>query len=634
MKSRVKTILFILAFLTPADAELIIQKADRKPKYVYYDGIKTFQPCGQSMVAQQDLDNLEADNTPLDKTITTQLPPQIALLDGLPLANHCLLTGRLDITSTDISSTYKTGEQVHGTAMASTILHGDLGKDIPLNQQLHSVAIMQPDLLAKTDENRQECIPFDQLPIQMVYQAVLKMKVGTLDSPPTAPHIKIVNLSVCDDYRLYDNTMSAWARLLDWLSIKFNLLFLVSVGNHAMPIALEEIEHTVSLNTVDDILLEEQTLIGIQKTRYRRRLMSPSESVNALSVGALHDDNSGRFDDRFQRDPYLTQKLPSPVNSVTSGAKRSVKPELMLPGGRQTYQKDVSADSGKLEIMPTQSFKKPGIKVAMPSKTEGKINTVGYGCGTSFATALATHHAGHLLEMLNTYRDHNNVVIDEENLPVLIKALLVHAGEDDKSSRVLIKTLNDSHQSESQLYHHFYGYGLHNSKRVKGCQSNQATLIYTGSLYTGSSKQFTFPLPPALDLTATHKRFILTLAWHSRTQPSNQQKYRRTKLHFDFSLQSEQAKSLLALQSRQHDHHAIRNGTVQHEVFSGDKAAVFDGETLISITVNAFDTAKHEYEVPFAFVVTLDAPGTSLPIYEEVKAQLDVMVKQQVAKVL
>jgi len=51
-----------------------------------------------------------------------------ALFDGLPLAGHNFLAGRLEIDDPDdFSSKYGlAAEQRHGTAMASLILHGDL----------------------------------------------------------------------------------------------------------------------------------------------------------------------------------------------------------------------------------------------------------------------------------------------------------------------------------------------------------------------------------------------------------------------------------------------------------------------------------------------------------------------------
>lgn len=53
--------------------------------------------------------------------------PRVALLDGLPMANHTALTGRLIIDDPDERARrYSSGQQHHGTAMASLICNGDL----------------------------------------------------------------------------------------------------------------------------------------------------------------------------------------------------------------------------------------------------------------------------------------------------------------------------------------------------------------------------------------------------------------------------------------------------------------------------------------------------------------------------
>jgi hypothetical protein len=61
-------------------------------------------------------------------------PPVAALLDGLPMAQHGKLSDRLVIDDPDdFEARYgAAGEQRHGTAMASLILHGDLNDPNPL----------------------------------------------------------------------------------------------------------------------------------------------------------------------------------------------------------------------------------------------------------------------------------------------------------------------------------------------------------------------------------------------------------------------------------------------------------------------------------------------------------------------
>ena len=47
-----------------------------------------------------------------------------------------------------------------------------------------------------------------------------------------ASNVRIINLSIGIRYREFYNIISPLARLLDWLSYKYRVLFIVSAGNH------------------------------------------------------------------------------------------------------------------------------------------------------------------------------------------------------------------------------------------------------------------------------------------------------------------------------------------------------------------------------------------------------------------
>ena len=84
--------------------------------------------------------------------------------------------------------------------------------------------------------------------------------------------------------------MSSLARLLDWLAFKYNVLFIVSAGNRLQDIQLDVPQ--------DDLmnLSEQDRLKAVVKaiaadTRHRR-LLSPAETINGITVGADHVDAS------------------------------------------------------------------------------------------------------------------------------------------------------------------------------------------------------------------------------------------------------------------------------------------------------------------------------------------------------
>src|SRR5262249_34950077 len=152
--------------------------------------------------------------------------PRIALLDGLPFANHDALAGRLLIDDPEgLGENYPLSSRHHGTAMASLIIHGDLsapGK--PLERPLYVRPIMRPHEIASGSE---QVLP-NRLFTDLLHQAVRRIVEGEGGREPAARSVRIVNLSIGAQARTLVRRMSPVGRLLDWLAYSYNLLFVVS----------------------------------------------------------------------------------------------------------------------------------------------------------------------------------------------------------------------------------------------------------------------------------------------------------------------------------------------------------------------------------------------------------------------
>src|SRR5690606_13609486 len=110
------------------------------------------------------------------------------------------------------------------------------------------------------------------------------------DQPPTASSIKVINLSVCNPAQMFFGQLSSLARLLDWLSFKYKVLFCVSAGNITSDL-------TFGLSEDEIRSLSDGELIKIILNNYysnmrNRRIMSPAEAINVLTIGAIHSDKS------------------------------------------------------------------------------------------------------------------------------------------------------------------------------------------------------------------------------------------------------------------------------------------------------------------------------------------------------
>ena len=114
--------------------------------------------------------------------------------------------------------------------------------------------------------------------------------------------------------------------------------------------------------------------------------------------------------------------MPSPYNAQGFGYRRSIKPDVLFPGGRLLIQESLRRDGAptRVEMMGTVT-RSPGQRVAAPS---GNVLTpaVSYTRGTSNACAMATRNAAQIFDTLSTPGGVDSAIPDEF-LAVTLKAL-------------------------------------------------------------------------------------------------------------------------------------------------------------------------------------------------------------------
>ena len=553
-------------------------------------------------------------------------PPLVALLDGMPLTGHMLLDGRLVVDDPDdYEATYQAGERQHGTAMASLICHDDLEVvGAKMGRRVYVRPIMQP----RRGFNGQffEAVPEDVLPVDLVHRAVVRLFDGEGGEPPVAPTVRIVNLSIGDTARPFVRGMSAWARLLDWLSCKYGVLFVVSAGNHARDVTLEDPGGGIHALAQD--ARQKLVISAVAEETRHRRLLSPAETLNGVTVGAVHVDASGPASNHLV-DP-VSAGLPSVISAHGPGYRRAIKPDVLLPGGRQLLSEDPAAPAGNMVLRPAISRAKPGQRVATPGQA-GSLIATNYTRGTSNSAALASREAFFFYELLETVRNGPGGQIPADFDAVLVKALLVHGAEWDGAFAVYKDALGANHSSRTfrDYVGRFLGYGRPDFGRVASGDEARVTVLGFGELIDGDGAEFALPLPPSLSGTNTRRRVIVTLAWLSPIN-SRRQKYRVAQLWFN-------AKGNVASERSCADWQAVMRGTVQHEVFEGSDAVAYrDGEELVIKVSCRNDAGEIVEPVRFGLVVTLDVTEDVLfqiPIYEEVRARIAVRVPAAVGMV-
>lgn len=315
----------------------------------------------------------------LDPVTTVKLPaqerveglPRIALLDGLPFQNHDALSGRLIIDDPDgLDENYGVSYRNHGTAMASLIVHGDLSTPSePLDRPLYVRPIMCPHGFIPGHE---QVIP-NRLLTDLIHRAIRRIIEGEGSREATAPSVRIVNLSIGAEARALVRRMSPVGRLLDWLAHAYNLLFIVSAGNHGDPIRIP------AEAAGDPVAARSAARRAVYDSAMLRGILPPGDAMNVLTVGAAHEDGFGDVDVPDTVWDLTDPGAPALYSATGPGVDRSIKPDFHHLGGRALYSRPVIQSGSQLvelERAPAATTG-PGVQVATPGRA-GAINATAF----------------------------------------------------------------------------------------------------------------------------------------------------------------------------------------------------------------------------------------------------------------
>ena len=603
----------------------IIDEQTVNQQLFLYPSVMYFRYTGQSIVSNEDGEGDDAEYPQIE----AEQPPIAAILDGVPNLQHKALRNLVNFDDPfDLADKYQPGERLHGTAMASLLIHGDrVDNTTPsIHSKVHHVAIMEPDKSARLLGRKIEYFPADCFFEDRIERAVRRILENDGEIGPLAPTVKIINLSLGDQHRPFIHTLSPWAKLLDWLSWKYRVLFCVSAGNYAGPYDFE-----ISYSDYQGKNDEEKTqllLEAIEKDLFNRRLLSPAESINALAVGALHQDESGNGHYLGQRIDILPDnRLISPISRLGHGFRRSVKPEIYFPGGRQLYVKPSPLDR-KFKIH--LGYGAPGQKVAYDSDTEGELSKDVFSRGTSNATALATRAGVQIHEVLSQMNAEGENNIPEELMAVLVKALLVHGSVQNIEVKEILEYLKNKNNSKifKTVLARFLGYGAVDVKRVLSCTEQRGTVLGFGEIATDEMHKYRFPVPIEFGGRKTLRRMVVTLAWFSPINPKHRY-YREAKLEVGPDEKWED--TLLRLKRTDADGYQVKRGTIQHEILEGkNRLAAFQqgSEIALQIKCKTDGTVRLDDSVPYGLAVTLEATEESqIPVYERIRERLSAQVQ-------
>jgi hypothetical protein len=557
----------------------------------------------------------DATRPPVDQVV---LPadggPILAILDDVPVSQHPLLRDRLNVDDQfGLEPVALVAERVHGTAMASLIAHGDRNLAEPsLARRIHFVPV-----LGAGDQ-----FPEDRLVIDLVYQAVTAMR---RDDDPTAPSVLIINLSLGNVRKTFQGKLSPWARLIDRLAHRFGLLFCVSAGNHSQQfdvapyLTMAEYEATVQPERATQTLTAVSQLIGY------RRLLSPSETVNGVTVGSANIDAVSPAERRGavgRVDPFHPMVTANPSSSLGPGFANSVKPDILMPGSREHLT--MVASGARLAVRPTGGARPHGLKVAAPPRAGGS-NWEHYTCGTSAASALASRTAHRIHDALEDAYGEQFLSLSQHQRAVVLKALLVHTAAWPSDTADFIKGAlgppdPKQHVRQKDNIRRFLGFGIVSADDAIYCAADRATFWAAGTLGSEKRRSIAVPLPTCMSGQTLAHSIRATLAWFTPVLPGRQS-YRSVKLSL---LAPDELGGFRVLPSKtQPDINQASKGTVFSRHWDGDKAPALTATSAIEFVVQREPDRGTNIDelVPFGLAVTVTMPGI-VEIYDQARARI------------
>lgn len=596
------------AMIVKLPAQAVRQMLDNNDnELLSEDQVMWFRPTGQSVVigSKSDLAGDMQNEAPLPTG-----EPKVALLDGMPLENHILLQGRLIVDDPDnFCDNYPVMNREHGTSMASLIIYGDL--NAPNHSSLNSKLYIRPIMKSRGETAYQtvEGIPDDQLLVDLIHRAV----IGIISNPNTSS-IKIINLSIGSLDRPFFFQMSPESKMLDYLSEKYNLLFIVSSGNADYDIESND----VSANNYASMSPKERAKIAYDDVwahRAERKILAPSESINALTIGSLHSDYTNVAETSMTYNP-LPDGMPAVYSRFGGGKNRSAKPDAVVAGGKQ-YNMLLSIGNDPLLLRMARPKKiGPGQETACP----GTITTTRYTFGTSNSAALTSRMCAILLDNLK-----NIYALPTEFESIAAKCLFIHSCSwGDMGMQLQNSYVPQDGSKARENVERWIGYGSPNIEKSMFCEDQRVVLFGYGAINQGNYVEFKFPLPNCLQAQSIEKKLTITLAWASPIDVATK-KYRLANLE---AVPNCQEVRLMNSSRIEIDKNMARRGTVQHESFKGSDASTYSDGTDMIINVLCKKEEKLREPVKYVLMATLEvAPETQLPIYQEVAARIQALIQ-------
>jgi hypothetical protein len=576
------------------------------------DSIMFINPVPQGISIRQNSDNYLESNTSHQPQ---RKEAYAAILDGMPLQNHNDIRNFISVLDVfELESKCPVDERVHGTAVSSIIINGTYKDYERVNSKIAHCPIMVP-------VDGRERIPNDKLFIRLVHEAIEEL-FNNRDP------IRIINFSLGDSHRPYlTRRISPLAKMIDFLSFKYKVLFLISAGNS--PVLNLDCDREEFINFSEEEKFK-VILSAKKKNINDLKIISPAESVNSLCIGATEYDDCDierKISDRENGILYRNDKYCAAYSRVGLGIKNSIKPELLFPGGSSVYKRLFFNSRLEIDDFPSNRF---GLRHAFAGKF-GDLNKQARGCGTSYATALATNNAIRIYEQL---LENNWLPVDvlpnKEFDALLVKNLLLHSSWHDPDFSKFIedndscKNFDGNFQKPRRLAR-FHGYGKTDFERSINAFDHSVLFIACNKIPAATRHEYEIPLPKQFNTESLSNniRLISTLVWFTDINPESN-KYQKNKLDIEIDKDSCFEEQISSSQPG-----GVMSNTNKHSIFERKKGKTIvpinSSNSLAKISVCCQRGDDEIDSLAYVLAITLEI-DSSIDIYTEIYSQIQSVI--------
>lgn len=446
----------------------------------------------------------DINNLPLHIPSPAADAARVCILDSGINGNHPLLKSAMGESASFVNEVGDSDEAGHGTAVAGVALYGDL-------EACNNSNFWRPEFWLFSGKVMKKCphtgdAIYDELSLEASLTKAVEHFVDL--------GCRIFNLSLGNSNAPYDGAhVKGLAYILDVLSRRHNILFVVSTGNfHGSE------NPPVPANSwrseYPEYLVCEQSAI-----------IDPAPAMTVLTVGSISRHNatidSQQYPEIYHLSP-ASENQPSPFTRHGPSVKGALKPELVAPGGNyaspmrqpgkqwQKHMRGLGVLTLNHQILGAALFKEIS--------------------GTSLAAPYITHLAGRLLNEYPTSSANmlRAMLVNQAHLP---KEVISSFSDEFKTTYKQAKTTYNRDVARDVA-----GYGVVSESDLFRSSENVVVLMSEETIENDECQFFELPLPDNyLRSTRGTRELSITLAY-SPVVRTTRSEYLATQISFRLAI--------------------------------------------------------------------------------------------------